>query len=402
MLRVVIAPYIAGIFTVLFLLTGAFAKSEQSTAPFSVIGVIRYGSNDSAIGKLTFLSKGQNAEKIFALCKMGDLCEVSGDARGEEIVKVTKASRVKYFDRPKDAIEWVYSHFKEDSGSFWLEDYDLGALFTPRMTDLMVKSRRAAEVMETESVGAGPWTLAQDWIIRGVKVEADDRGPGKSLGMVTFRNFAEEDPKPRTITFDMVQTDGGWRIEDMQFPPEKTARFGTTTRLSEMLKIEIAEGEKEKREKVAKAAASGSLCNFGEGEIFTCSANGKQYSICTSSQIHDLPHKWIEYRAGTPIKRELVHRSTKVGSAGGFYGAYELFPKGEVSYVRFSRDGYDYTAFSDENSRPQTSGVIVKKEGRRIARIKCSGGKNDAMPRNAVKVPSNMILAVPFDADQFD
>lgn len=402
MLRVVIRSQILGTLASLFLLPSAFANPDKSIAPFSVIGVVRYGSSDSAIGKLTFLSKGQNADKIFASCKMGDLCEVSGDVRGEEIVKATKAIRVKNFDKSKDPIEWVYSHFKEDSGLFWLEDDDLEALFTPRMADLMVKSRRAAEVMETESVGAGPWTLAHDWIIRGVKVEADDRGPGKSLGMVTFRNFAEEDPKPRTITFDMVQTDGGWRIEDMQFPPEKTARFGTTTRLSEMLKIEIAEGEKEKRDKVAKAATSGSLCNFGEGEIFTCSANGKQYSICTSSQIHDLPHKWIEYRAGTPIKRELVHRSTKVGSAGGFYGAYELFPKGEVSYVRFSRNGYDYTVFNDENSRPRTSGVIVRKEGRRIARIKCSGGKNDAMPTDTAKMPSNMILAVPFDADQFD
>ncbi len=70
--------------------------------------------------------------------------------------------------------------------------------------------------------------------------------------------------------------------------------------------------------------------------------------------------------------------------------------------MRFSREGYDYTTFSDENSRPQRAGVIVRKDGRKLAQIKCSGGKDDSMPRDASKMPSNMILAVPFDADQID
>jgi hypothetical protein len=381
----------------------AAGKPDEISSPQPTIGVIRYGTSDSSIGKLMFLSQGQVADKIFASCKMGDLCEITGAVKGEQIVRVTKATRVARFSGPRDPIVYVYSHFKEDSGSFWLEDDDLESLFTPRMAELMVKSRRASEILESESAGAGPWTLAQDWIIRAVKVEADDRGPGKALAMATFRNFAAQEPKPQTITFDMVKTDGGWRIDDMQFPrEERSTRFGTSTRLSDMLKVEIAEGEKEKREKAAKAVATGSLCKFGEGAIFTCSANGKQYSICTSGQIHDLPHQWIEYRAGTPSRSELLHRSTKVGTAGSFYGAFQLAAKGEVAYVRFSREGYDYTAFSDENSRPQTSGVIVKKEGRQIARIKCSGGKDDAMPRDASKMPSNMILTVPFDGDQLD
>lgn len=381
----------------------AVEKQVEINSPFPTIGVIRYGMSDSSIGKLMFLSQGPVADRIFASCKADQLCEVTGTVKGEQIVRVAKAVRVGAFAGPKDPIAYVYSHYKEDSGSFWLEDDDLESLFTPRMADLMVKSRRASEILESESAGAGPWTLAQDWIIRGVKVEADDRGPGKALAMATFRNFAVENPKAQTITFDMVRTEGGWRIDDMQFPrEERTARFGTTNRLSEMLKVEIAEGEKEKREKAAKAAATGSLCRFGEGEIFTCSANGKQYSICTSGQTHDLPHQWIEYRAGTPTKPELVHRSAKVGGPGSFYGAYEQFPKGEVSYVRFSRDGYDYTVFNDENSRPQTSGVIVRKDGRRLANIRCAGGKDDAMPRSASKMPSNMILAVPYDADQLE
>ena len=381
----------------------AVEKQPEINSPIPTIGVIRYGMSDSSIGKLSFPSQGPVADRIFASCKTGELCEIVGTVKGDGIVRVTKATRVKPFVGPREPIVYVYSHFKEDAGSFWLEDDDLESLFTPRMADLMVKSRRASEILESESAGAGPWTLAQDWIIRGVKVEADDRGPGKALAMATFRNFAAQEPKPQTITFDMVKTDGGWRIDDMQFPrEERTVRSGNSSRLSDMLKAEIVEGDKEKREKEAKAAASGSLCRLGEGEIFTCSAKGKQYSICASGQTNALPHDWIEYRAGTPAKPELVHRSAKVGASGSFYGAFELFPKGEVAYVRFSRDGYDYTAYSNENSRPQTSGVIVRKDGRRVADIKCAGGKEDAMPRSATKMPSNMILAVPYDADQLE
>ncbi len=381
----------------------AAGKPDEINSPIPTIGVIRYGMSDSSIGKLTFLSQGPVADRIFAACKAGELCEFLGGVKGEQIVRVAKVFRAPRFAGPRDPITYVYSHYKEDAGSFWLEDDDLERLFTPRMADLMVKSRRASEILESESAGASPWLSSQDWIIRGVKVEADDRGPGKALAMATYRNFAAQDPKPETVTFDMVKTDDGWRIDDMQFPKaEPSARFGKSSRLSDMLKVEIAEGEKEKRDKTAKAAATGSLCRFGEGEIFTCSANGRQFSICTSGQTHELPHQWIEYRAGTPAKPELVHRSAKVGAPGSFYGAFKLFPKGEVAYVRFSREGYDYTAFSDENSRPQSSGVIVKKEGKQVARIKCSGGKDDAMPRDASKMPSNMILAVPYDDDQLD
>lgn len=380
----------------------AAEQPVEFTSPLPTTGVIRYGMSDSSIGKRMFLSEGQVADRILASCKAGVLCEIWGTVRGEQIVRVAKAVRVKPFAGPRDPIVFVYSHYKEGSGAFWLEDDDLESLYTPRMADLMVKSRRASDILETESAGAGPWIGSQEWIIRGVKVEAEERGPGKALATATFRNLALPNPKPQTIAFEMVRTDGGWRIDDMQFPREETARFGTSSRLSDMLRIEIAEGEKEQREKAAKAAASGSLCRFGEGEIFTCSAGGKQYSICTSGQTHAQPHQWIEYRAGTPAKPELVHRSEKVGTPGSFYGAFELFPKGEVAYVRFSRDGFDYTAYSDENSRPQTSGVIVRKEGRRVANIKCSGGKDDAMPRDASKMPSNMILAVPYDADQLN
>ncbi|GJE62680.1 hypothetical protein MPOCJGCO_4814 [Methylobacterium trifolii] len=380
----------------------AAEQQAEYNSPLPTTGVVRYGMSDSSIGKLIFLSEGTVGGRILLSCKAGVLCEVWGTVRGEQIVRVAKAIPVKPFAGPRDPIVFVYSHYKEGSGAFWLEDDDLESLYTPRMAGLMVKSRRASEILESESAGAGPWIQSQEWIIRGVKVEADDRGAGKALATATYRNLALPNPKPETLAFDMVRTEGGWRIDDIQFPRQETARFGTSSRLSDMLRIEIAEGEKEMRDKVAKAASTGSLCRFGEGEIFTCSAGGKQYSICTSGQTHALPHQWIEYRAGTPAKPELVHRSEKVGAPGSFYGAFEPFATGEVSYVRFTKDGYDYTAYSDENSRPQTSGVIVRKEGRRVANIKCSGGKDDAMPKNAFKMPSNMILAVPYDTDQLN
>jgi hypothetical protein len=400
--RNAIVPSAAGMFAGLLALSAAHAKPEQETRPFSTIGVIRYGMNDSAIGKLMFLSKGQPADRIYAICKMDDLCEVTGTVRGEEIVKVAKAVRVDKFVDPAAPLRWVYSHYKDDKGSFWLEDDDLESLFTPRMAALVVKTRRAAGILEEETAEPS-WIGSQDWLIRDLKIDAQEQGTGRAVGTMSYRNMIEQNPKPHTTRFDMVLTDGGWRIDEVRTQPdagEKPARPLKTG--SEVMKEQIAEGEQAKRDKATKANASGSLCRFGEGAIFTCSAKGRQFSICTSGQTHELPHQWIEYRAGTPDKLELVHRSTKVGGPGSFYGAYELYPKGEVSYVRFSRDGYDYTTFSDENSRPQRTGVLVRKDGRSVARIMCSGGQDDAMPKDAAKMPSNMILAVPFDAEQID
>ena len=401
--RIAIAPYAAAV-AGLATLTVAHAKPDQQSAPFSTIGVIRYGMNDSSVGKLMFLSSGQPADRILSVCKDGDLCEVSGTARGEEIAKVAKAVRVGRFADPAAPLRWVYSHYKDDKGSFWLEDDDLESLFTPRMAALVVKTRRAAQILEEETAEPS-WIGSQDWLIRDLKIDAREQGPGRAVGTMTYRNMIEQNPKPHTTRFDMVLTDAGWRIDEVRTQPDpgdKPARPLKTG--SEVMKDQIAEGEQARRDKAAKANVSGSLCSFGEGAIFTCSAKGRQFSICTSGQTHAhaLPHEWIEYRAGTPDKLELVHRSTKVGGPGSFYGAYELYSKGEVSYVRFARDGYDYTAFSDENSRPERSGVLVKKDGRSVARIMCTGGKDDAMPKDAAKMPSNMILAVPFDADQLE
>ncbi|GJD89370.1 hypothetical protein BHAOGJBA_2897 [Methylobacterium hispanicum] len=367
--------------------------------PTTVVGVVRTGTSDSAIGKYSFATRGPVADKVFAACKMDDLCDLTGRVSGETLVGVARITRVQDFAGPKDPLQWVYSRFKGGEGDFWLENDDLGRLFTPKLTDLLLRSRRASEILQSESVGASPWIGAQEWDIRGVKIEVDDVGPGRALGIVTFRNFVEEKPKPRSTTFDLVRTPEGWRIDDVQFPRESASARFKSLRMSEMLKVEIAEGDKELRDKNAKAAASGSLCGLGEGEVFTCSAGAKQYSICTSGQKFEKPHSWIEYRSGTPAKLDLAHRSVKPGTGGSFYGSATLLAKGELSYVRFSREGYDYVAFEDESTRPQRSGVVVRKGDRKIAEIVCTGGKSGTMPTAAGELPSNLVVSVPFDDD---
>ncbi len=367
--------------------------------PTSIIGVVRTGTTDSAVGKYSFGTRSQVADKVFSACKMTDLCELAAAVKGEQLVKVGKIARVKEFVGPKDPLQWVYSHFKGEGGFFWLEDDDLGRLFSPRMTDLLVRSRRASKILESESVGASPWTMAQDWDIRAFKIEADEVGPGRALGIVTFRNLVEENPKPRTITFDLVRTPDGWRMDDIQFPQDYGSPRSKSLRMSDMLKVEIAEGEKEVRDKNAKAAASGSLCGLGEGEVFTCRAGAKQYSICTSGQKFEQPHSWIEYRSGTPTKLDLVHRSTKAGTGGSFYGSFTSKAKGGLSYVRFAREGYDYVAYEDTSAQPKRSAVVVRKGDRKVAEILCTGTKDDGMPKEAGQMPSNLVVQVPFDDD---
>lgn len=367
--------------------------------PTKIIGVVRVGSLDSAVGKYGFATRSPLADKVFSACKMNDLCELDASVRDEQLVKVGKIIRIKEFVGPKDPLQWIYSHFRGDGGVFWLEDVDLGSLFTPRMTDLLVRSRRASEILEQESVGASPWVMAQDWDIRGFKIDVDEVEPGRAVGKVTFSNLAEEKPKPRSISFDVARTPDGWRIDEIRFPPEDGVPVSKKNRISEMLKIEIAEAEKEARDKDAKAAVSGSLCTLGEGEVFTCRAGAKQYSICTSGQKFEQPHSWIEYRSGTPLKPELVHRSAKAGTGGSFYGSFTAKGKGGLSYVRFAREGYDYVAYEDTSAQPARSGIVVRKGDRKVVEIPCNGAKDDGMPKGTGQMPSNLVVQVPFDDD---
>ena len=205
-------------------------STNGPTAPFSTIGVIRYGMNDSSVGKFMFLSSGQPADRILSVCKDGDLCEVSGTARGEEIAKVAKAVRVGRFADPAAPLRWVYSHYKDDRGSFWLEDDDLESLFTPRMAALVVKTRRAAQILEEETAEPS-WIGSQDWLIRDLKIDAREQGPGRAVATMTYRNMIEQNPKPHSTRFDIVLTDAGWRIDEVRTQPdpgEKPARTRKT------------------------------------------------------------------------------------------------------------------------------------------------------------------------------
>lgn len=222
--------------------------------PASIVGVVRKGATTSAVGGYSFATSGPVAATIDATCKADDLCDLAASVRGKQIVAVGRIARIGEFTDPKAPLRWVYSHFRGVGGFFDLANDDLGRLFTPGLSDLLVRARRASEILESESAGASPWILSQDWEIPSFTIDATLVGPGRARGIVTYTNLVERPPKPRLLAFDLVRAASGWRIDDILFPRSDDPG-AERARMSAMLKVEIADGERQLRHGNTKATA---------------------------------------------------------------------------------------------------------------------------------------------------
>jgi hypothetical protein len=84
--------------------------------------------------------------------------------------------------------------------------------FEPSLAALIVKDREAAAKRnEPPALDGDPFVDAQDWRIAAVDIRVQNAGDAKATGLVSFQNAG----KPVTITLQLVQLKGAWKIADI-------------------------------------------------------------------------------------------------------------------------------------------------------------------------------------------
>ncbi len=120
----------------------------------------------------------------------------------------------------------------------------------------------------------------------------------------------------------------------------------------------------------ALAADAGSHCRHDEQVVFACALGRKLVSVCGTV---GMPGAIYHY--GPPGKPELVLPEPAAPQATALVAGSLTFSGGGGAYLRFRRAGYDYIVFAAVGRGwGEKEGVVVEKEGQRIAYLRCRGG----------------------------
>jgi len=131
---------------------------------------------------------------------------------------------------------------------------------------------------------------------------------------------------------------------------------------------------KENQSKMAKDEPP-SLCKANEEVFFSCQAKSKTISLCGSADA-SATKGYLIYRYGRighPV--ELEYPSMPTPPAKAFSFACDSGSKGGTEQLSFSTGGYVYTLNSYHwggAEQIKVAGVIVEKDGRRLADILCT------------------------------
>lgn len=132
--------------------------------------------------------------------------------------------------------------------------------------------------------------------------------------------------------------------------------------------------EEESADEAAEAAPAPSrvACGSGEPTLFSCSAGNKRIAVCGVTNAQG--QRTARYRFGSANKAEITldgGRFASVGYSGGGEAQIE-FANGATRYVVYSRTVR--TNFDERGNMPEfTDGVVVVKNGSRIANRQCTG-----------------------------
>ena len=125
----------------------------------------------------------------------------------------------------------------------------------------------------------------------------------------------------------------------------------------------------------ATAYASGH-CTTSESVVFSCNAGKKTASVCASPDMSS-KSAYVQYRFGPIGAPELSYpeRSSdlrRVADAGVFPQRYVV-----GGWIRFRNGPYQYLVYaqdwesSDGDNSGQNSGIVVLKDGNKLAALKC-------------------------------
>ena len=201
----------------LVMISGTAAWAAPAPEWFLADGVVKVGTLDSAIGDYGFMTRSAMGAKIFAACKMDDLCEAKITANADEFMtRVDRVRKVGPFVTPRDLIDFIYSHYVGwSTRGFTATKEMVGKLYSPRFAALVSAADAKAVKEQEESPAASPWMDAQEWKLAGYTIAVADRGPGKARATATFTNLDAPGAKPETFTFDVVDGGSGWLIDDV-------------------------------------------------------------------------------------------------------------------------------------------------------------------------------------------
>lgn len=122
----------------------------------------------------------------------------------------------------KDFVSGLYrSYVGKDAPGLLVDTPRFKAAVTPGLWRLIeADSNRAARRSEVPDLDGDPFVDAQDWDIKAVGVEIEERGKDKAQATVSFTNF----DKPVTVRLALVRMNGAWKIDDVMGPRRKSIR----------------------------------------------------------------------------------------------------------------------------------------------------------------------------------
>ena len=143
----------------------------------------------------------------------------------------------------------------------------------------------------------------------------------------------------------------------------------------------------------ALAADGGSHCRHDEQVVFACALGRKLVSVCGT-----IGMPGATYRYGPPGHPELVLPEPAAPQATTLAAGSLTFSGGGGAYLRYRRAGYDYIVFAAVGRGwGEKEGVVVEKEGQRIAYLRCRGGTRSLLGPEWFQAAE-----IPEDANGFD
>jgi len=118
---------------------------------------------------------------------------------------------------PKAFVEAIYKPYlkKKFKGVEYSRPANLRRFFEPALAKAIIADMQAAAKRgEVPALDGDPFIDAQDWEITNLAIEVKTVDAAKAVATVTFTNMRE----PKTVTLDLVDTAGGWRIAEINAP----------------------------------------------------------------------------------------------------------------------------------------------------------------------------------------
>lgn len=128
------------------------------------------------------------------------------------------------YDTPDALLQAFYARYLAADADF----SDDGAFRSSGLQALYDADAEATPDGEMGALDFDPFIDGQDWEITDLQIGAAGIAGDYASADVTFKNFGEE----RTLSYDMVKEDGGWKIDDVA---SKTP--GNEYRLSEIFAL---------------------------------------------------------------------------------------------------------------------------------------------------------------------